>query len=95
MLLVIYFIYIIARKQNNFVKKFDLASIEMKDFGMRIDELPDSFKKYETPIEMKGAITKKIVEMIRDAKKDSLIKNDIDESIVEIQFGLTSYDLLN
>ena len=44
---------------------------------------------------MKFGIWRHINKKLNDAKLASLIDNDLDTSIVEISFGMKSFDLLN
>jgi hypothetical protein len=44
---------------------------------------------------MKEGIWRQIVKKIRDAKKAKLCPEDLDESIVDISFGLRNFDVLN
>ena len=81
---------------TDFAYKFDAKCVEMKDFTIRIDDLPKSFEQYNDEINMKYAIWRHIQEKIADLSNSGIpsIPSDLDPSIVEINFGLKSYENL-
>ena len=46
--------------QGDFAEKFDAQSVEMKDFSLRVDFLPEIYKVHKDEISMKFAIWKLI-----------------------------------
>lgn len=95
MLIFLIFLNLLKNMQKSYVKFFDKETVEMKDFAVRIDKLPETFKQYKNEYKMKEGIWRQIVKKIRDAKKAKLCPEDLDESIVDISFGLRNFDVLN
>ena len=67
----------------------------MVDFAVKIDQLPSSFKKHRDLNSMKHGLWKEITDKINDAKEKGVCPADLDGTIVEIKFGLKSFDVLN
>ena len=81
--------------QRDYVKQFDEQAIEMRNFAIKINKLPESFRQYQDELSMKMEIWMQIQDKIKYAQKLDIIDNNIDTTIVNIAFGLRKYDLLN
>ena len=67
----------------------------MRDFTVEINNLPITFCTHKDEVSMKFAIWAQIQERIKDAKEAKLCKEDLDSTIVEINFGIKNYLVLN
>lgn len=50
------FLNILILMQKNFAKQFDMQTVEMRDFTVRMEKLPSSFEFYNDEIQMKFEI---------------------------------------
>ena len=67
----------------------------MRDFTVRTNTLPEYFRKYEDVVSMKFAVWQQIKTKIRDCQKAGIIREDLDTTIVEINFGVKSFEIFN
>ena len=66
----------------------------MRDFTLKIDKLPDSFRQHKDPLSLKFAIWKQIQGKIEVAKRAGKCSDDIDPSIVEINLLMADNHLV-
>ena len=95
MIIFILYIQMLIVMQRDYVKQFDEQAIEMRNFAIKINKLPESFRQYQDELSMKMEIWMQIQDKIKYAQKLDIIDNNIDTTIVNIAFGLRKYDLLN
>lgn len=81
--------------QKDFANQYDQNTIEAKDFTLMINKLPKSFSQYKDELSIKFAIWKQIQEKIEKCKKQGLCPQDLDTSIVEINFGIGDISFLD
>ena len=87
MLFVLCFINILQKLQRDFSNLFDENTIEVRDFAIKIDKLPPSYKDCVDEIDVKFRLWKQIQEIIQDAKlanDDKLCSQTIDSHIIDI-----------
>ena len=49
---------VIQKSQKDFTETFKMQQVDIRDFTLVIDTLPDSFKQYKDPLSLKFAIWK-------------------------------------
>ena len=92
---ILIFINTLIMMQQDFADQFDEETVEMRDFTVRSNQLPESFRQYEDEVSMKFAIWQQIQQKIKDAKESGVCEENIDPTIVEINLGINSFDVLN
>lgn len=92
---ILIFINTLIMMQQDFANQFDEETVEMRDFTVRSNQLPESFRQYEDEVSMKFAIWQQIQQKIKDAKESGVCEETIDPTIVEINLGINSFDVLN
>lgn len=80
--------------QKDYVQQFDEDSVEARDFTIVIDSLPSSFHKYKDELSLKFAIWKQIQTKFTVCKQQNYCHEDLDTSIVDINFGLANIEYL-
>ena len=76
--------------QQDFANQFDEETVEMRDFTMRSNQLPESFCQYEDELSIKFAIWQQIQQKIKESKELGVCKEIIEPTIVEINFCINS-----
>ena len=87
MLFVLCFINILQSLQRDFSNLFDENTIEVRDFAIKIDNLPHSYKNANDEIDVKFKLWKQIQEIIKDAKlanDPKLCSQKVDSHIIDI-----------
>ena len=92
---ILIFINTLILMQQDFANQFDEETVEMRDFTVRSKKLPESFRQYEDEVSIKFAIWQQIQQKIKDAKESGVCEESIDPTIVEINLGINSFDVLN
>lgn len=73
--------------QEDFAQKFDDQTVESRDFTIAIQDLPITYKQYHDIVLMKFAIWDEIQEGIKLAKSQGILKEDLDSTILQINFS--------
>jgi len=95
MLTILIFVNLLIILQEEFADQYDDETVEMRDFTVRTNFLPESFKQYTDATHMKFAIWQQIQTKIKDCKAANLLPHDLDSTIVELNFGIKNFDVLN
>ena len=64
----------------------------MRDFAVKIDILPQSFKDKHDEISVKFALWQQIQEKLKECRDHGLCSKNIDTTVVEINIGLNQYE---
>ena len=79
--------------QKDFVRQYEQDTIELRDFTLVIDKLPESFKQYKDPMSLKFALWSQIQHKIEVCKKEGKCNSNLDPSIVEINIQQSDVDI--
>ena len=63
----------------------------MRDFTIKTQYLPESFKKHNDEISLKQALWTQIQDKLQECKKLKVASEHLDTTVVEINLGLNSY----
>ena len=66
----------------------------MRDFTVRMEQMPVSLSDYNDEIQMKFEIWMQIQDRIQDGKEVGIIKSDMNAQIVEINFAYKNKEIL-
>lgn len=85
---------VIAFMQKDYIEEYDKTTVEVRDFTLVINKLPESFKQYKDELSLKFALWAQIQQRIQECKDQQLCSEEIDPTIVEINLGETDIELL-
>ena len=80
--------------QKDYSEQYDTQVIEARDFTLVIDKLPESFNQYTDELSLKFAIWNMIQKKIALCKEQKLCHEQLDQTIVEINFGSAEIEVL-
>ena len=85
---------VIQFMQKDFAKQFDSQRVSARDFTVKIERLPDSFKQYKDELSLKHAICKMITNKVERCKQEQQCPADLDPAIVDINFCMSDIGVL-
>ena len=80
--------------QNDFADKYDLQTVEARDFTVVINKLPATFRQYNNEGALKFSIWQELQDAIKLAKNLRICSEKLDPTIININVTMNRNELL-
>lgn len=78
---------IIHSMQKDFAEQYSAQTIEVKDFTLAIDKVPETFDQYKNETSMKAALWQKIQDQISTLKSQDKCPANLNTTVISINIG--------